>query len=73
VLSAAVRQVGRNHRLAAVNARPGWWERRWRVLPAGRLLAGGGAVGAMLGWLPNAAVLLVVVAVVVVLLPRRDG
>jgi mercuric ion transport protein len=41
------------------------------VLITAGLLAGGGVVGAMLGWLPGAAVALVVVAVVAFLLPAR--
>jgi hypothetical protein len=41
------------------------------VLIAAGLLAGGSTVGAVLGWLPGAAVALVAVAVVVFLLPAR--
>ena len=41
------------------------------LLVAAGLLAGAGAVGALLGWLPAAAVVLMVVAAVVYLLPIR--
>jgi len=41
------------------------------VLITAGLLAGGGVVGAILGWLPGTAVALVVVVVVVFLLPAR--